>query len=241
MGKVIDQLSEKTINVMFDYLTNSFKGLKKRELWKNAVRKACKATEGIDESFADNIVKLPVIQRYFVWLIGNKKLDDVYYSFIISIAVELCKYNCENEYAVSLGTAILDNWFTTNGIDYSELKKIIIGDKIVKIVNDRERLYREYFTLYNDPISKDVIRVYYPKNGENWVGWDKKYSIDIKVNLSKGVEFGFCKIGFSYSRIKENGCEKFLKVAYICEDREIFRFEHEDLQSVDENRILWEW
>ena len=44
--------------------------------------------------------------------------------------------------------------------------------------------------LYNDPIAKDIIRVYYPKNGESWISWNKEYSIDIKVNLSKGTEYG---------------------------------------------------
>jgi hypothetical protein len=134
--------------------------------------------------------------------------------------------------------AILDNWFELNQVDYPDVRNQIVGDKIVDIVNDRERLYREYFLLYNDPLSKDIIRVYYPKNGEGWIRWEKDCSIDIKVNLSKGTEYGFCRIGFSYSRIEEQDCEKFLKVAYISEDREIYRFENDDVLGIDDKKIF---
>ena len=241
MGKVIDTLSEKAISLVSEAILNSIKGLKKNDLWKKAVMKACKATEGVDVSFSDYIVESLAIQRHFVWLTSNKSLDDIYHSFIITIAVELCAFNTEKKFAVSFGTAILDNWFELNGIDYIQLKNQIIGDRIIKIVNDRERLYREYFLLYDDPCSEDVIRVYYPKNDENWIRWNKEYSIDIRINLSKGAEFGFCRIGFSYSKIKEQKDEKFLKIAYVNDDREIFRFEHDDMLGIDEKKILWVW
>lgn len=80
----------------------------------------------------------------------------------------MCTFNIEKRYAVSLGMAILDNWFEMNGVNYQDIdiRNPIIGNKISDIVNNRERLYREYFLLYNDPIAKDIIRVYYPKNGE---------------------------------------------------------------------------
>ena len=57
--------------------------------------------------------------------------------------------------------------------------------KIVRIVNDRERLYREYFYCIMIKMAKDTIRVYYPKNGENWIRWDRDCSVDVKVNLSR--------------------------------------------------------
>ena len=63
----------------------------------------------------------------------------------------------------------------------------------------------------------------------------------LSVNLSKGTEYGFCRIGFSYSRIDNQACEKSLKVAYIKEDKEIYRFEHEDLLGIDDKKILWVW
>lgn len=241
MRKIVDKISEKAISLITEYILKSVKASKKNDLWKRAVKKACEATEGIDDSFADYIIKSLAIQRHFVWLISNKSLDDLYRSFILTIAIELCAFNAEKRLAVSLGMAILDNWFELNGVDYQDIRNQIVGDKIVNIVNDRERLYREYFLLYNDSLAKDIIRVYYPKNGEGWISWNKDYSVDIKVNLSKGTEHGFCRIGFSYSRIEEQDCERFLKVAYINEDREIYRFEHDDMLGIDDKKILWAW
>ena len=198
--EIVDKISEKAIKWLTEYILSLVKESKKNNLWEKSVRKACEATEGVDDSLADYIIKLPTIQRHFLWIISNKSLDNIYYSFIITIAVELCTFNIEKRYAVSLGMAILDNWFEMNGVNYQDIdiRNPIIGNKISDIVNNRERLYREYFLLYNDPIAKDIIRVYYPKNGESWISWNKEYSIDIKVNLSKGTEYGFCRIGFSY-------------------------------------------
>lgn len=239
MKKMVDSLSEKTINLINEYILNAIKDFKKKDLWNKIISKACKVTEGIDELFVDRIIESIAIQRHFTWLISNKSLNDIYHSFIITIAVEMCYFDYEKLFALSIGMAILDNWFEANGIDYIEMKNKIIGNKIIEIINDRELLYREYFMLYDDPFSNDVIRVYYPQNGESWINWDKDYSIDIKINLSKGVEFGFCKVGFAYSRIKEQKYEKFLKIAYIDGDKEIFRFECENMIGIDEKKILW--
>lgn len=237
--EIVDKISEKTINWLTEYILSLVKESKKNNLWEKSVRKACKATEGVDDSFADYIIKLPAIQRHFIWIISNKSLDNIYYSFIVTIAVELCAFNAEKRHAVSLGMAILDNWFEINGVNCQDIRNQIIGNKILNIVNNRERLYREYFLLYNDPIAKDIIRVYYPKNGESWISWNKEYSIDIKVNLSKGTEYGFCRMGFSYGRIDEGDSVKFLKIAYVNEDREIYRFENDDMIGIDNKKIHW--
>lgn len=237
--EIVDEISEKTINWLTEYILSLVKESKKNNLWEKSVRKACKATEGVDDSFADYIIKLPAIQRHFIWIISNKSLDNIYYSFIVTIAVELCAFNAEKRHAVSLGMAILDNWFEINGVNCQDIRNQIIGNKILNIVNNRERLYREYFLLYNDPIAKDIIRVYYPKNGESWISWNKEYSIDIKVNLSKGTEYGFCRMGFSYGRIDEGDSVKFLKIAYVNEDREIYRFENDDMIGIDNKKIHW--
>ena len=148
---------------------------------------------------------------------------------------------CENDTYLEAWNRIPPNEPRTYLIAFLSKRNQIVGDKIVRIVNDRERLYREYFLLYNDQMAKDTIRVYYPKNGENWIRWDRDCSVDVKVNLSRGTEYGFCRIGFSYSRIEEQDFEKSLKVAYVNEDREIFRFEHDDMLNIDDKKILWAW
>ena len=238
---IVDKIGEKAINLVTEHILKTIEDSKKGGLWIRAIRKACEATEGIDDSFADYIVESLAVQRHFIWLTSNKSLDDIYRSFILTIAVELCLFNTEKKYAISLGIAILDNWFEMNGVDYKDKRNQLVIDKIIKIVNDRERLYREYFLLYNDPLAKDTIRVYYPKNDENWISWNEDYSVDIKVNLSKGTEYGFCRMGFSYARILEQNREKNLKVAYIDGDKEIYRFENEGVLGVEDKRIIWAW
>lgn len=237
--KIVDKLGESAINLMEEYILNSIKDYSKKNLWKKIVNNACVVTEGFDEKLADYIAETIAVQRHFLWLASDKPLTDIYHSFIVTIAVELSVFNLETNYAISFAEAILDNWFEANGIDYRELKNPIQGDEIEKIVHNRERLYREYFMLYDDPYSRDIIRVYYPKNGQNWIEWNKEYSIDIRVNLSKGTEFGFCRPGFSYTRVDSQKDEKFLHLAYIYNDREIFRFEFDSMDQVGKQKVLW--
>ena len=239
--KVIDKICEKTLKELGERIVKSVKASKEAALWGKAVKKACDVTEGIDESFADYVIKSRAIQRHFIWLTSDKSLNGIYYSFVITMAVELCSFNAERRFAVSFGTAILDNWFELNGKNYQEIRKQLAGEQILNVIKDREKLYHEYFRLYDDSVAKDVIRVYYPKNGESWIRWNKDYSVDIRVNLSRGTEYGFCRIGFAYSKIEEQECERFLKVAYLKEDREIYRFENDYMLDIEAKKILWAW
>lgn len=239
LNKVVDKISEKAMKLIEEYIVKIVADYKQKNSWEKAIKKACIATEGIDEKFTEYLIGKTAVQRHFIWLISNKPLDNIYYSFIITIAVEMCTFDTENRFALSFAEAVLDNWFESFDKNYTELKKEINSDEIVQVIGNRERLYREYFNLYNDPLSKDIIRVYYPKNGESWISWDKNCCIDIKTNLSKGTEYGFCRIGFSYSRVQEHGNERFLKIAYVSDNKEIFRFEHDNLLKIDEKKILW--
>ena len=96
--EIVDKISEKAIKWLTEYILSLVKESKKNNLWEKSVRKACEATEGVDDSLADYIIKLPTIQRHFLWIISNKSLDNIYYSFIITIAVELCTFNIEKRY-----------------------------------------------------------------------------------------------------------------------------------------------
>ena len=46
-------------------------------------------------------------------------------------------------------------------------------------------------------------------------------------------------MGFSYGRIYEWDIVKFLKRAYVNEDREIYRFENDDMIGIDNKKIHW--
>lgn len=72
-----------------------------------------------------------------------------------------------------------------NQVDPKELKNILSGT---------QNVYREYFLLYDDPIGKDLIRVHFP------YPFGKLY-VDVKANLSRGIESGFFRSGFSYYKV----------------------------------------
>jgi len=78
-------------------------------------------------------------------MINNKPLDGIYDSFIITMAVDLCRFNVEKEFAIPFGCAILDNWSELKKMDSAKLKRDLSVDSLVKIINDRETLYRKYF------------------------------------------------------------------------------------------------
>ena len=65
MKKIVDKISDKTLDFITEYISKSVKEYKKMDLWEKAVRKACEATEGIDDSFADDILNLLL----FFWLV----------------------------------------------------------------------------------------------------------------------------------------------------------------------------
>ena len=239
MSELINILLGKVFDLVSQCALNSAKNLKKKKLWENAVRKVCEATEGLGDSFYKEFIECRTMQRHFFWLISKKKKDGVYRSFIISLAVELCAFDLEKEYAESLGMAILDEWFESNDEDYQETRNQIAGEDITEIICDRERLYREFFLLYSDSLAKDTIRVYYPRNGESWIEWDKRCSVDVKVNLFRGTECGFYRVGCSYRKIGKQDYEKDVIVAYLNKGRERAEFTYEVLDDLDEDKILY--
>ena len=77
MEKIVDKISEKTLNFIFDYMSKSVKTYKKRDLWVRAVKKACEATEGMDDSFADYILNTS-LANYINGVVGTtflKKME----------------------------------------------------------------------------------------------------------------------------------------------------------------------
>lgn len=168
--------------------------MRKKYLWKKAIQKSCNATEGIDSSFANYLIKSASIKRHFYWINGKKSLDNLYRSFVITIAFELHMFNTK-EVAWSLAFAILDNWFELNNIDSQEIRSQVNTEELSSVLNSKIKLYREYFLLYDDPIGKDLIRVHFP------YPFGKLY-VDVKVNLSRGTEYGFFRSGFSYYKVE---------------------------------------
>jgi len=221
------------LGVMIKPLTRIWK----KWSWNKSIKKVCKNSEYIDESFETKFRTIPAVNRYYKKLENGLIEQTIYYDFIVSVAIELCKYDLEKR-AASFGCAILDDWFAKNGIDFKEFKKKIDLDEIKKMLDDREKIYYCFFKSYDDEFGPDTIRVYYPRNGEKWIEWRKECCVDVRGNFDLGMERGFCRVGFDYTKI-EDGDEKFLKVAYLNENREVFRFQRTDLTSKELSKMFW--
>lgn len=237
MRKYIEVLNDKVIEKLISSIFNSVSNIIVSLKWKSLIEETFYATEGFSNVSVERLTKSSAINRHFEWLMSDNCKEEIYDSFIITVALELRGYELNSGDIISLGSAILDKWFESRKVQYKEIKERINKDYLTNVLNDTEKLYREYFLLYTDCAGGDVVRVYYPKNDENWINYRKLQSVDVNVNLAKGVMPGFCKVGFAYSKVlpaEEIG----LKVAYINGNREMLKFDGVD-SSIDDGNILW--
>ena len=65
----------------------------KKYLWKKAIKKACSATEGVEDTFANYLTKSPGVKRYFRLLTKANTSNNLYRNFVITIAFELYTIN----------------------------------------------------------------------------------------------------------------------------------------------------
>ncbi len=202
--------------------------------WNNAVQEAITNTEGIDEEIGNYIFRQLSIENLKMQLFDEIH-ENIHRNFILTLAMELCQFNKERDFSISLGGAVLDTWLTRNKIALNSDGYDV--QVLNEIINDREKLYRNYFKLFEEKNGVDKIRVFYPKNGESWIRWEEKYSIEINVNLSKGLAYGFSRIGFDYHKIMGNSDYKTLKCAYIGNGKEILRFD--GCSCCEDDLIIW--
>lgn len=238
ISETVDKISESALITIQKYMMRECKNRKNKKLWKDIVYRACVFTEEITRENIEYFLKCSAINKYYILLNSNKNVQNIYHDFIITVAMELIQEGKEDcSCAISLAMAILDNWFEANKIETQKFKERLQFNDLKETILNREKLYKEYFLLFNDEYAKDVIKVYYPGNGKDWIEWNEKYSICINVNLSKGIDWGFCKVGFAYSLITIIGDEKQLILAYLDKDKEVFRFE--DTSNINSRNILW--
>lgn len=232
VSQVVDRAVGQITDVFKSKLVNYIDKRNKDKSWNNIVQEAVKATEDIDEEIGEYVFsQLSILNLKNQLFYKNR--NNIHKSFVLTLAMELCKFDKEKDFSISLGTAVVDKCLEKNKLtpdcdsyDVEELKRII---------SDREELYRNYFKLFDEKNGADTIRIFYPKNGESWIRWEDKYSIDINVNLSKGLPYGFCRAGFDYRRINGDD-KKTLKYAYIENDKEIMRFN--DFSCSGDNVIM---
>ena len=226
VGQVADIFKSKLENYIYERNKDSS--------WNNVVQEAIKATEGIDEEIGKYIFSRLSILNLKKQLF-DKNHNTIHRKFVLTLAMELCKFDKEKDFSISLGTAVVDKWLEKNKLS-SDCDSYDV-EELNRVISNREELYRNYFQLFEEKNGVDKMRIFYPKNGESWIRWDDKYSIDINVNLSKGLSCGFCREGFDYYKKICSNDDKTLKCAYLENEKEILRFN--DFSFSEDNMIIW--
>lgn len=225
IGKLSNELNTK--------LEKFIEKQKQDNTWNRVVKDVISATEGFDDEIGKYVfTRLSILnlrERLF-----DENEQNIHKDFVLTLAMELTKFDKEKDFAIPVGLTIVDNCYKSKNIPVNN--ESYNTQELLDIITNREKLYRHYFKLFEDKNGVDKIRIFYPKNGENWVRNLDEYSIDIVVNLSKGLTYGFCRTGFDYCRIKNNDI-KYLQCAYIENQREILRFESTALTEPD--IIIW--
>lgn len=232
--EIIQSLAGPFLEIYKELVSEKISKLRDGRKWEESVRKALNATEGLEEEIGKDIFKRLSVSK-FVSILDKEEYEGIYKRFILTLAMELTIYGKEQRYAIPLGMAVLDNWFELKNIKISKKSQNI--EELQRIINDKEKLYQNYFMLFNDSDAMDKVRVFYPKNGESWIRCEEEFSIDIRANLSKGFEYGFLRPGFDYRKILSSDKSLNLKIAYIDDEKEILRFE--SYSGIEGKLILW--
>lgn len=225
IGKLSNELNTK--------LEKFIEKQKQDNTWNRVVKDVISATEGFDDEIAKYVfTRLSILnlrERLF-----DENDQNIHKDFVLTLAMELTKFDKEKDFAIPVGLTIIDNCYKSRNILVNN--ESYNTQELLDIITNREKLYRYYFKLFEDKNGVDKIRIFYPKNGENWIRYSEEYSVIINVNLSKGILYGFCRKGFDYYKINNNS-KKTLKCAYIENQREILRFE--STPSDKESVIIW--
>lgn len=234
VSQVIDRAVGQITDILELKLKNYIDEHNKDTSWNNVVQEAIKATEGIDDEIGKYVFsQLSIVNLKKQLFLKNH--NNIHKKFVLTLAMELCKFDKEKDFSISLGTAVVDKWLEKNKLSLDCDSYDV--EELNRAISEREELYRNYFKLFEEKNGVDTIRIFYPKNGESWIRWDDEYSIDINVNLSKGLSYGFCRAGFDYYKKICNNDDKTLKCAYIENEKEILRFN--DFSDSEANTIIW--
>lgn len=234
---VITQSTVKLIGSVSSSLIKKYNNYQLKNIdsaWSTIVEEVLSDTQIIDQKKGRIVLeKLPVVSQ------KNRLLRNfdstIFKKFVLSLAMELCAYDKEKECAISLGLSIVDKWREKNKL--GPIRYDYNVDHLYRIISDREQLYRQYFELFNDNNGSDIIKIFYPRNGEYWVRGDEKYSIDVRVKLSEGLPIGFCRPGFDYLEIISDNEGYRLQFAYIENGKETLCFD--SITEFEDKLIIW--
>ena len=171
ISQVIDREVGQILGTYESKLKNYISDRDKDISWNKIVKEVITATEGIDENIGEYVFRQLSIVNLKKQLLDNNKLNNIHRDFVLTLAMELCKLDKEKDFSISLGTAVIDKWLEKNKLPLDCDSYNV--EELNRVISNREELYRNYFKLFEDNNGVDKIRIFYPKNGESWIIWEK--------------------------------------------------------------------
>ncbi|MBM7853708.1 hypothetical protein JOC37_000073 [Desulfohalotomaculum tongense] len=254
IGEKFLNLSSKIVEEKIIEKINNFHNIK---AWCRAFEKAVIYSEEFEPGFGNELATHRTMMRFYYETFDISKEKISFNDFVLSIGMEFLDFQLKipPEVTISLADAIVNNWYKelqTNKSLKNKLKTVNkqlpeIEDWDVEelklILKDHEKMRRAYFKSFEHVNGVKTIRVWYPAPNENWIRWDEKYSIDIKVNPMLGMALGFFRKGYDYSLIETDKTHR-LKFAAISssKERETAQFKTSTLCIGEKGgKVFWAW
>lgn len=217
---IIDKLVEKIVDKVFESVGSEFTEKiniqKELKAWANSFEKVAEYSDLISLGFGKELSSHRTMMRYFYATydptVSMPCIDD----FILAIGMEFLDYQLKisPEVIIGYGNAVMKNWVMelynnkflrkkTEENDRDIQKMISIKDVncLKNILSESNNIRVNFFKSFEHSDGFKTIRVWLPRPNENWIRWDKEYSVDIKVNPMIGMDLGFFRIGYDYSLI----------------------------------------
>lgn len=105
IGRAVGQITDICASKLENYIGER----NKDTAWNNVVQEAIKATEGIDAEIGGYVFSQLSIANLKNPLFCGE-LNNIHRNFVLILAMELCKFDKEKEFSISLGIAVVDKW-----------------------------------------------------------------------------------------------------------------------------------
>lgn len=227
------------------------------DAWCRAFEKAIAYSEEFDSGFGKELATHRTMMRFYYETFDTNKEKISFNDFVLSIGMEFLDFQLKisPDIIIALADAIINNWykelrtnkFLKNKLEIMSKQLPEIQDwdveEIKLILKDHEKMRRAYFKSFEHIKGVKTIRVWYPAPNENWIRWDEKYSIDIKVNPMLGMALGFFRRGYDYSLLETDGTHR-LKFAAISssKERETAQFKTSTFYIGEKGgEVFWAW
>lgn len=165
--------------------------------------------------------------------INMKALTKLY--VILLFEISYCDIPFPKEEVYELSKCLAKMWFK---VDSEKLNNFVSDINY----NDKERIYEEFFALYNNDNGVYTLWISVPKNGETYLSYNTCKKIKIKID-SSDIYYNIIKMGFDYE-IEYQGKTEYLRLYAFNEKTKDYYAEFSstklEFMKFDKNsKVIW--